>query len=116
MPSDNPAGNEPQAGNNSPGQNEDGFYELTASDAIDSDPEIILVDKGSGSVFGPFASGTKIKYTQSPGGKPSQKKIGGPNSEVQWHITGKGDAEIFAVDDAGNESDPVGCFVPPPPK
>jgi hypothetical protein len=93
------------------GQNEDGFYLLTSS------PEarpIFVVDSGSGTVFGPFTSGTKIKYTQAPGATPSQKKIGSTNGQagaVQYHITGTGDA--FARSD---DNVLVPCRVPPPPK
>lgn len=115
-PADNPAGNEPQAGNRSPGQNEDGYYQLTALDAVDPDPEIFLVDTGSGTVFGPFTHGTTVKYTQSPGATPTQKQIGGPGSQVQWHIKGTGDAAVFAVDASGNESAQVRCLVPPQPQ
>lgn len=115
----NPAGgNVPRAGSslpNHPGQNEDGFYELTATDAVDPDPEIFVMDDGSGTVFGPFASGTRIKYTES-NRAPTQRPMGGPGSAVAWHIWGTGDALVFAIDDDGNASDPVACLVPPQPK
>lgn len=116
-PTENPSGEqEPQAGNNSPGQNEDGYYELTADDAVDPNPELFVRDTGSGTVFGPFADGTTIKYTEDGDATPEKKKMGGPNSDVDWHIIGNGDAEVFAVDESGNESDPVECLVPEPPK
>ena len=115
----NPSGgNVPRAGSNLPnhkGQNEDGFYELTATDAVDPDPEIFVMDGGSGTVFGPFASGTRIKYTEA-NRAPAQRPMGGPGSAVAWHIWGTGDALVFAVDDDGNASDPVACLVPPQPK
>jgi hypothetical protein len=101
------------------GQNEDGFYELTAWDAVDPDPQIFVVDAGSGTVFGPFASGAKIKYTEAKGATPSQKKIGSSNGQadaVDWHIIGNGDPEVYAVDASGNQSDAASCLVPPPPK
>jgi hypothetical protein len=105
------------------GQNEDGFYELLAVDNVDPNPEIFVVDLGSGTIFPSaplgFPSGTKIKYTQAPGATPSIKKIGSTNGEagaVAWHIKGTGDMAIFAVDDAGNVSARVTCLVPPPPK
>lgn len=98
------------------GQNEDGFYKLTATDAVDPDPLIFVVDTGSGTIFGPFVSDTNIKYTQSPGAAPVQKSIGGPNSAVAVHIKGTGDAAVFAVDASGNEAQAVSCLVPPPPK
>lgn len=121
----NPHGdNVPPAGKTTPpgpkgGQNEDGFYQLTALDEVDPDPQIFVEDTGSGTVFGPFASGTKIKYTEAKGAPPSQKKIGsgkGQAGAVDWHITGNGDAAVYAVDASGNEASPVSCLVPPPPK
>jgi hypothetical protein len=105
-----PAGSTTLPGPNG-GQNEDAFYLLTSS------PEarpIFVVDSGSGTVFGPFPSGTKIKYTQAPGATPSQKTIGSTNGQagaVQYHITGTGDA--FARSD---DNVLVPCLVPPPPK
>jgi len=35
---------------------------------------------------------------------------------IDWRVRLNGDALLIAVDDAGNESDPVACLVPPPPK
>lgn len=61
-PTGNPADHEPKAGNNSSGQNEDGYDERSAVDAVDPD------------------------------------------------------AEIYAVDSAGNRSAPVACLVPAPPQ
>jgi len=121
----NPHGkNVPPAGKTTPpglkgGQNEDGFYELTAWDEVDPDPQIFVLDTGSGTVFGPFVSGTKIKYTEANGATPIQKKMGsgkGQAGAVDWHITGNGDAAVYAVDASGNEASPVSCLVPPPPK
>src|ERR671919_524394 len=118
LPTTNPGGkNVPPAGDNpKAGQNPDGFYELTATDNVDPDPEVFLVDLGSGTVFGPFDSGVRIKYTQAPGATPSQKPIGGPGRAAQWHLTRQGGAPGFAVDDAGDVSGRVLCLVPPPPK
>jgi hypothetical protein len=111
----NPSGgNVPPAGSNpASGQNPDGFYELTATDAVDPDPQIFVRDSASSAVFGPFPSGTKIKLTQAPGATPTIKP--GPGV-IDWHITLKGDALLVAVDDSGNESAPLSCRVPPPPK
>jgi hypothetical protein len=109
----------PPAGEQSPGQNEDGFYKLVASDVLDPSPDIFVVDAGTGTVFGPFPSGTQIKYTQAPGAEPSQKEIGSPSGEagaVAYHITGQGDMQVYAVDAGGNQSAAVSCLVPPPPK
>jgi hypothetical protein len=99
-------------------QNPDGFYLLTAEDNLDPDPEL-WVDVGSGTPFGPYPSGTTIKYTQARGAPPSAKSIGSGNGQagaVTVHITGPGDALVFAVDDSGNTSATVACLVPPPPK
>jgi len=114
----NPSGNNvPEApGKGGQGQNQDGFYELQATDNFDPSPEIFVTDTGSGVVFGPFPNGTKIKYTEANGAEPSIKPMGGPDSAVDWHIKGQGDAELFAEDDAGNVSEPAACLVPPPPK
>lgn len=109
----NPDGHIPAAGQNSPGQNEDGFYTLQAIDRSDPDPQIFLQDLGSGTVFGPFANGTNIKYVQANGGKPSQKP--GPGV-VDWRIKGNGDAAMWAVDASGNVSSRQVCLVPSPPK
>jgi hypothetical protein len=70
-------------------------------------------------MFGPYASGTTIKYTQAPGATPSEKTIGSPNGQagaVTVHLKGTGDAFVFATDASGNESATVSCLVPPPPK
>lgn len=116
----NPNGNNvPRAGQQSPGQNEDGFYGLGGTDALDPDVEIFVIDTGTGTVFGPFPAGTNIKYTQAPGATPESKPIGsseGAAGAVAWHITGQGDMAVYAVDDSGNQSDPVSCLVPPPPQ
>jgi hypothetical protein len=47
------------------------------------------------------------------------KKMGsthGRAGAVSFHIKGTGDAAVVGVDASGNESDPVPCLVPPPPK
>jgi hypothetical protein len=100
-------------------QNPDGFYLLSAEDILDPDPEIFVVDSESGEVFGPFESGTTIKYTEANGAPPGQKTIGSSNGQagaVMWHLTGQGDALVVAVDSSGNASDAVACLVPPPPR
>ena len=119
-PSVNPNGKkQPQApGNGGQGQNQDGFYVIGASDNIwpDDTLEVFVTDTGSGTVFGPYAVGTVIKYTEDADATPEVKTIGGPNSAVDWHIIGNGDAAVTAVDGSGNESEPVDCLVPPAPK
>lgn len=112
--STNPGGTVPKAGGTQPfpqGQNQDGFYRLDATDVVDTDPEVYLRDTGSGHVWGPFASGQRIKYTQAASG-PRQS----PMPDGIWHLTGTGDAELYAVDFSGNAAAPVACLVPAPPK
>ena len=96
-----------------PGQNEDGFYQLNATDAVDPNPRIFVVDSGTGTVFGPYPSGTNIKYVQAPGATPSASPMAGA---VAWMIKGQGDMLVYAVDGSGNQSDNLSCLVPPPPK
>jgi|GEM_PF-1256118 len=113
--SSNPGGTVPPAGQTRPnpqGQNQDGFYRLEASDVVDTDPEVFLRDTGSGHVWGPFESGQRIKYTEAKSG-PKQKALG--NSDI-LHLTGTGDAELYATDFSGNVAAPVACLVPAPPK
>jgi hypothetical protein len=95
------------------GQNEDGFYQLLAVDNVDPNPKIYVADDGSSFVAGPFANGDVVKITQAPGSTPQSKKMAGV---VVAHITLKGDALVYAVDASGNQSDPINCKVPPPPK
>ena len=78
--------------------------------------DVFVQDLGSGTILGPFPSGTKIKYTQAPGGTPSSKKTGsdtGQAGAVQFHIIGTGDAFVFPT---GEPQHGVTCLVPPPPK
>jgi hypothetical protein len=113
-PTTNPSGNNvPPAGNNpKSGQNPDGFYELTATDLVDDNPEITVSDTDSSFVAGPYESGTKIKLVQAPGATPNVKP--GPGV-IDWHITLKGDAIVTATDASGNSAT-ISCKVPPPPK
>ncbi|MCK5026948.1 MAG: hypothetical protein KAS07_00865 [Candidatus Pacebacteria bacterium] len=100
------------------GQNEDGFYQLLTKDVVDPNSGIYVKDTESGIIFGPFENGTKIKYTEA-NSLPKKKKIGsdkGEAGDVLWHITGNGDAAVYAVDFSGNESAHVPCLVPPLPK
>jgi len=106
----------PHGNNVPPAKNEDGFFEMLAQDSLDTDPQVFVVDTVSGFVFGPFSSGSKMKYTQAPGVSPSIDPMAGPNSAVDWHIKGQGDAAVYSVDSAGNRSESVSCLVPPPPK
>lgn len=101
----NPGGKVPNA------HNQDGFFELLATDIVDPDPVIWVRDSGSGTVFGPYASGQVVKYTETPGGQPREKEMPGGI----LHLFGTGDMEMYAADFSGNVSDPVSCLVPPPP-
>ena len=105
--------NNPGGGNVPPADNEDGFFVLTATDAVDPNPLLFVSDSASAAVFGGFPSGTKIKLVQAPGATPNQKPGVG---DIDWRITLKGDALVHAVDASGNQSAPVSCLVPPPPK
>jgi len=100
----NPAGNMPQAGN------PPGFFVLTGGDAVDPSAAIYVRDTGSGQVFGPFASGTHVKYTQAPGATPSISPMTGA---VDWQIKGTGDMQVYATDGSGNTSAVATCAVPP---
>jgi hypothetical protein len=113
-PTTNPSGNNvPSAGNNpASGQNPDGFYLLSASDAVDPNPQIRVHDTGSSFVAGPYHDGTKIKLVQAPGGTPGTKP--GPGV-IDWKITLEGDASVTATDSSGNTTT-VSCKVSPPPK
>ena len=113
-PTTNPSGkNVPPAGDNpASGQNPDGFYVLTATDAVDPNPTIRIADTGSSFVAGPYASGTTIKLVQAPGATPNVKPGAGV---IDWKVTLRGDAVVSATDESGNTST-VTCRVPPPPK
>jgi hypothetical protein len=100
-------------------QNPDGFYQLLSEDNVDPDPQIFVIDSETGMIFGPYPSGTTIKWTEANGASPSEKKIGSGNGQagaVTVHLKGQGDALVVAVDASGNVSDAVACLVPPPPR
>jgi hypothetical protein len=120
VPTTNPAGSTiPPAGNNPPsGKNPDGFYQLVASDNCDAAARLKIFVKDSaqgpcGGAFsaGPYAPGTKVKLTQSPG-QQSVKPMAGV---ITAHINTKGDPVLVVTDSAGNTTCHK-CFVPPPPK
>jgi hypothetical protein len=115
-PSVNPDGVIPAApGNGGKGQNQDGFYGISADDIVSPDEslQLFVTDSGTGTVFGPFPVGTDIKYVQAPGGKPDQKPGSGA---VEFFLKGQGDALVTAVDGSGNTSEAVSCLVPPKPQ
>jgi uncharacterized protein YegL len=93
----------PGAGNS--GQNPDGFYQLIGVDVVSSVGITVFT-------FGPFPSGTKVKYTQAPGSSPSIKPGAG---DIDWQIKGPTELVFTATDQSGN-STTVTCLLPPPPK
>lgn len=95
------------------GQNEDGFYELLVEDNVDPNPQVFVGDSESGFVAGPFENGDVVKITESDDEGPLSKSMAGV---VVAHIILRGDALVYAVDASGNQSDPISCLVPPPPK
>lgn len=108
VPTSNPSG-----GNTPGSDNPDGFYELTATDVVDSAVEVFIGDTGDPSVgFGPFPAGTRIKLVQAPGARP---RISDGAGDIDYRVTVRGDAVITGVDDSGNAST-VTCLVAPPPK
>jgi hypothetical protein len=109
----NPDGkNIPTAKNN----NQDGFYQLFTTDICDSAPQIYVGTAANPMLFGPFASGIVIKFTEDPTVAPECKKIGSDKADaVTWHIILPEDPLVTAVDLSSNSSTCV-CLVPPPPK
>jgi len=86
-----------------------GFMLLVATDAVDPAPLVGLEDTGSGTVWGPYASGMQVKYTQAPGARPTAKEMG----HGILHVIGNGDPAVLGRDAVGNEAEPVVCPVPP---
>lgn len=110
----NPSGkNVPTAGPNAgkSGQNPDGFYQVTASDAETGVASVVLQDTASDAAFA-LADGDKIKVTQAPGANPSMKPGAG---DIDWQIKLKGDGLLVVTDNAGNVTQ-VTCLVPQPAK
>ncbi len=102
-PGPNPAGTEPSA------DNQDGFFQMLASDNVDAAVPIYIKDLGSGTVFGPYPSGTTFKLTQAPGARVKVRDFPG---DVAWKFTFNGDAQLIATDAAGNTATAT-CLVPP---
>ena len=102
-----PAGSTTLPGPNG-GQNEDGFYRIGS----DAGTDVFVVTGGV--TFGPFPSGTVVKYTQAPGAAPTSQTIGSSTGEagaVTVHITGPDELVVRSI-----EGNTTTCFVPPPPK
>jgi hypothetical protein len=115
VPTTNPGGKNIPGQNASPkaGMNPDGYYQLLGVDPDSPAPAIFVGDTESSFVAGPYAPGTKVKITQTPGGTPRAKP--GPK-DIEAHIFLNGDARVFAVDDENLGSTEVICYVPRPPK
>ena len=107
--------------NGGQGQNQDGFYVIGST----SGEAVFVLDDGSGSAFGPLATGTEIKYTENIDAVPSLQAMGANNAsgnngrnrgnDTDFHIIGNGDALVVYVDGFGNVTT-TPCLVPPPPK
>jgi len=115
-----PAGSLTLPGASGP-QNPDGFFVIGATDDVFGAGalSVYVRDLGSGTVFGPYAPGTNIKYTEDPTATPEAKVIGSANGSagaVTVHIIGKGDGSVYATDGSGNVSTSVNCLVPPQPQ
>ncbi|MFC0032108.1 VWA domain-containing protein [Micromonospora chaiyaphumensis] len=105
--------NNPSGGNVPGSYNPDGFYQLTATDIVDTAVVVYIGDAADPSVrFGPFPAGTKIKLVQAPG---AQSRVKDGTGDIDYKVTLRGDAIITGVDDSGNTSTAT-CLVAPPPK
>src|SRR5690242_4711679 len=65
-----PAGQTLPGNNPHAGQNDDGFYQIGSS----TNGDVVVIDTATGHVFGPYPSGTVIKYTEANGAAPSEMK------------------------------------------
>jgi hypothetical protein len=100
------------------GQNEDGFYLLTAEDLLDPNVQIFVSDTSGSGPFGAYSSGDTVKLTESTDDPAEAKPMGnnqGQAGAVAAHIILNSDAVVQAVDASGNTTK-VSCLVPPPPK
>ncbi len=120
LPTVNPHGQkEPQAPGS--GMNEDGFY-IFGTLPGELGNQVSIRDDASHSVFGPFPSGTRIKWVEANGAQPTIESMGGNNGQgngqalaVDYRIHAQGDAQAFFVDENGVEVSAT-CLVPPFPK
>jgi hypothetical protein len=106
-----PAGQTSPGTNPNSGENPDGFYQIGSSDGS----QVYVIDTATGTQFGPYDSGTVIKYTEANGGDPRTLTIGSTSGEadaVMVHIFGQGDPAVQSV----NGGALTVCYVPPPPK
>jgi hypothetical protein len=116
VPGPNPGGKIPAApGKGGQGQNQDGFWTLSATDDVwgSTGLDVYVDDDGSTKVFGPYANPTNIKYTEANGAQPTERPGTGAVDHV---LRGRGDAMVYAVDGSGNAGPAVACLVPPAPQ
>ena len=106
-----PAGLTPPGTNPNGGENPDGFYQVGSTDSS----QVYVIDTATGTKFGPYPSGTVIKYTEANGADPKTLTIGSTSGQagaVTVHIFGQGDPAVQSV----NGGSLTVCYVPPPPK
>jgi len=77
-----------------------GFFQLLASDNCDAAPKIYIKDASSSFVAGPFSSGVNIKLNTNA----DANKVNKGGNGLDAHVLIDGDAEIYATDDNGNVS------------
>lgn len=123
VPGVNPSGNEPTA------DNQDGFYTIRGEDNCSGPDDITpqVWDSGLDGVAdteedyafvveGGFSIEDVFKYVEAPGAPNKEKKGSG---DVDWKLTGNGDAYLVLTDEYGNASVPDNedafCRVAPPP-
>jgi len=110
-PATNPSGGKiPVAGKTPVGSNPDGFFQVLSKDNCDVNPGIYIGDSASSFVAGPFQNGDIVKIVQAPDSIPSQSPGSGV---VVARIHVRGEAQILAVDAAGNASVPISCTTTP---
>jgi hypothetical protein len=80
-----------------------GFYQLLATDNCDTAPKIYIKDSASSFVAGPYSSGVDIKLNPNSGSNNVNKGGNG----LAAHILIAGDAQIYATDSSGNVSTAV---------
>lgn len=88
-----------------------GIFRLLAEDEVwpASGLRLYVTDKGSGTVFGPFAVGTTLRYVKSSHATPESRPDGG---SVDYVIVGRGTPVLTAVDGSGNTSYRDTCRLP----
>ena len=73
-----PAGLTPPGTNPNGGENPDGFYQVGSTDSS----QVYVIDTATGTKFGPYPSGTVIKYTEANGADPKTLTIGSTSGQA----------------------------------